>query len=97
MMAENVAGHPSKSPVTRRSFGSCLVLVSAMTRGAGSFCVRFVDGLKIRVSAVRFCPWPLSTKRNQRAEIGAFTGSVAARIRFHDCRGMWRDLREVPA
>lgn len=92
MMAGFMAGHPAKGSVIRRSFGSVGVWLSAMTRRLALACVRIVSGLKIRVSAVRFCPWPLRCNHNSRAEIGAFGRSVAARVRFAGWRGIWRDL-----
>jgi hypothetical protein len=91
MMAGFLAGHARKSVVIRRSFGSGAVWPSAMARRLALGAVRFVDGLKIRVSAVRFCPWPLRQKSNARSEFGAFGRPLAARVRFGGWRGIWRD------
>ena len=54
-----LAGYSSEHPGFRGLIGSIVVALSAMMRQWPSALVRIVIGLKIRVSAVRFCPWPL--------------------------------------
>jgi hypothetical protein len=90
MMAGFLAGLTLKSAVSRRSFGSSGVFLSAMARHVTLAYVQIGDGLKIRVSAVRFCPWPLSSNYNARRQIGSLVGRVAARVRFGAWRGFWR-------
>lgn len=91
-MAGFLAGLSLKSAVSRRSFGSGGVFLSAMARRATLACVQIGEGLKIRVSAVRFCPWPLSSNYNARRQIGSLVGRIAARVRLAGWRGFWRDF-----
>lgn len=86
-----LAGPSSETGVIRRRTASPRVSVSAMRRYLALFPVRIGQGLKIRVSAVRFCPWPLSPKFNSRVEISPSSGAVATRVRFGGWRGFWRD------
>jgi hypothetical protein len=51
-----------QSGVNRRQLAYRLVSAPALWRRFVSARVQFFKGLKIRVSAVRFCPWPFDSR-----------------------------------